>query len=508
MDLIFSPLFFSPPGLAPQISVTMLASIRMAYGCLLLLHLLIALPNWKRFFMGEKWGGYAKSSAFDDVLQSPSAAVTIGIIWLGCAFALISNYQPLIAAIINLVICRYYFVEMRWRGVARGMGAPGFMTYWLAFATVLLQCALDFAPAQLSLVLLVVQVDFALIMLSAGLYKLSAGYAANEGMEYGLVNPEWGYWWKLYKKLNPANRVFKLMNHLAWLTEVVSAILMLVPTTRFLGALLMLLSFVFIRTQIRLGALCEMVMVGCLFFFHPGSAVDVLNSELLKWLQVSPALINSGVPLIQPQDGLAATLLQIGLWTYLILLPLSHAGLYFNFYKKKRLPEPLQVFLEKYTNTFGIIIWRVFSVDVVNFFIMIYEKNKATGEKRLLSTYGWPLWSRFSHVGECICITSLFTTLKYYCSNKDLFEERILRYSRTLPCAEGSVIEFEYSRVIKDKGTFVFKPIAFYTVDLAPDGSGTVVETIEDESYSTTAAHVSSPVHEGATPGSYAPAKK
>ena len=36
-----------------------------------------------------------------------------------------------------------------------------------------------------------------------------------------------------------------------------------------------------------------------------------------------------------------------------------------------------------------------------------------------------------------ICLTSLFTTLKYYPSNDAIFRERLLRYARTLPRAAG-----------------------------------------------------------------------
>ena len=40
--------------------------------------------------------------------------------------------------------------------------------------------------------LLVLQVDLAFIMLSAGVYKFTAGYPHNHGMELGLCNPMWG----------------------------------------------------------------------------------------------------------------------------------------------------------------------------------------------------------------------------------------------------------------------------------------------------------------------------
>src|SRR5947199_364104 len=95
-------------------------------------------------------------------------------------------------------------------------------------------------------------------------------------MELGLVNPEWGYWWRFYRNQSPNHLVIKMLNHLAWTTEVVAAILMLIPPARFIGALLIIVSFAFIATHIRLALLCQMVMLGGVLFFHPGSAGDYL----------------------------------------------------------------------------------------------------------------------------------------------------------------------------------------------------------------------------------------
>jgi hypothetical protein len=499
MNLFISPFLFEP-----QISDAVIAALRIGYGCLLLGLFAISGPQWNRFFLSEKWGGYARSSRIEDILQSPLAAQLIRAVWVICAIALITNMNPLLAAFTNLLICRYYFVEMRWKGVLRGMGAPGFMTYWLGFAVLLLQCVVWLAPSERSLVVGVLQIDFAFIMLSAGLYKLSAGYAVNEGMQYGLVNPEWGYWWKFYQTVKADNPVFAIMNHLAWLTEVVAAAMMLFPPTRFLGGLVIFLSFVFIRTQIRLGVLCEIVMLSCFLFFHPGSLGDVATTSILDALHISYSPVPSSLFLqSEPLVAAAVATMHVLLLTYLILLPFAHAGIFFNFYKQQRLPGMLQTLLEKYTNAFGIIIWRVFSVDVVNFFINIYQKKEATSERILLSQYGLPLLSRFSHVAESITITSLFTTLKYYCSNKLLFEERILRYARTLNCSPDAVLEFEYIRILKEDNRFVFRTIALYVVNPV---TNQVTEVIENGEYSTTKAHEASPVHEGSIPGSYAPA--
>lgn len=496
-------IFASQDFLHPQSSVNVQALFRIAYGALLVGTLVWALPHWRRFFFSERWGGYAKSARDVDVIQNPVVSPVVACLWLACAALITLGWWSVWAALLNLLLCRYFFVRMRWKGVLRGMGAPGFMTYWLAAAVFLLEYTLRYAPGSRSLALLVLQVDFAFIMLSAGIYKLTAGYARNQGMEGGMVNPEWGYWWRFYIRWSPRNPVFRILNQLAWATEVGAGILMLIPATRFIGGLLILLSFIFIATQIRLGLLCEMVILGCLLFFHPGSYGDQLAGLILQGAPVSS--LTTAATTSAPY--FVNTFLSIFLWAYLILLPLAHAGLFYNFYGRRRLrPAPLQRALEIYTNFFGIIIWRVFSVDIVNFFIRIHRRLRGSDkdERKLLSRYGLSNGLRYSHVGEAITVTSLFTTLKYYPSDNELFRERLLRYAATLPCPSDSVLDFEYVSICKTGDHFDFVTVAEYIVDPT---DATIEERIINEAVSVRAAHAVSPLHEGARPGTYAPLK-
>src|SRR5262249_11139742 len=118
------------------------------------------------------------------------------------------------------------------------------------------------------------KLDFAVIMLCAGTYKALAGYPRNDGMELGMVNPWWGYWGRLYGRLPPSSWVFRLLNHLAYGTEIVAVGLMRVPSTHVLGAGLIVLSFAFFATHIRLGFLCEMVMLCGLLYVPAGHPID------------------------------------------------------------------------------------------------------------------------------------------------------------------------------------------------------------------------------------------
>jgi len=494
--MVSPEIVLSPDGLFPQLSLVTQSFFRMLYGVLLLGHLLLLLPHARRFFMSERWKGYAQSSWDVDVIQNPVVHPIVMLLWFASAIALIFGRWTVPAALINLLLCRYFFVHMRWKGVLRGMGAPGYMTYWLAAAVFLVEYTVSFAPEVRPLALLVLQVDFALIMLSAGVYKCTAGFPRNHGMELGLVNPEWGYWWRSYRNKSPNDPVIWTLNQLAWTTEVVAAVLMLIPTTRFIGATLIIISFFFIATHIRLALLCHMVMLCGVIFFHPGSAGDIFAASLLS----APA---PAIPAAGPVLSVLNQALPVFLWVYLFLLPFSYFGIYYNFFARKRFPTPFQRLLEIYTNFFGIIMWRVFTIDLINFFPNVYRQPRAGGERTLISRYGWRAGSlRFSHVGESITLTCLFTTLKYYPSNHNLFTERLLRYARTLPCPAEAVLVFEYIFINKTETSFEYMTLAEYVVDPV---AGTVEERILNDQVSVHAAHAASPLHEGARPGSYAP---
>ena len=472
----------------PDLGIATQALVRVTYGVLMTATLLQALPEARRFFLSERWGGYAKSQADVDLIQNPFVMPALIALWLAAAVSLTAGWWMPWPAVVNLILCRYFFIHMRWKGVLRGMGAPGFIAYWLAAVVTLFEVTRRFAPSVLPLAVLAAQIDFAFLMFAAGIYKLTAGYPRNHGMELGLCNPMWGYWWRWYVKRRPSSGVFWTMNQLAWSTEVVSALLMLIPATRELGALLIIVSFIFIATQIRLGFLTEMVMVCGLIFLSPSHAIGGWLESVLAGVAVPPAT---------PIAPLAAVL-TAALWGYLILLPFADAGLYYNFYARRALPAPLQTALERYTNFFGIILWRVFSVDLVNFFIRM---SRVRGEERIpIGPLG--AWPRFNHVGEMICLTSLFTTLKYYPSNNQLFQERLFRYARTLPRQPGERLVFEYVSVVKEANRFSWVHVGEFEVDLE---SHQLTERWFDRSISPRAAHQTSPVHEGAAPGSYRP---
>jgi hypothetical protein len=478
----------------PDLTPASQAFLRGAYGVLLLGTLLRVLPHGRRYFHSERWGGYAQSSRAVDLLQNPWVYPLLMTVWLIAAALLVVGARPVWAAAVNLALCYYFFVWMRWRGVLRGMGAPGFMTFWLGAAVFFLEFTSHHAPQCRSLALLMFQADYALIMFSAGVYKWTAGYARNEGMEYGMVNPQWGYFHRFWRRLRPGNPLFAVQNQLAWSVEIVAAVLMLIPATRLLGAAMIILSFVYIATQIRLCLLTEMVMVGGILFLAPGTGPQLLLDALSPW----GAAVSSATP---APPWLVGTI-KVWLWAYLALLPLAHGGLFWNFYTGKRLWRTVQILLERYTNAFGLIIWRVFSADHTNFYLRIYRQVRDHSEPPVLVSNYDAFLGRYQHVAESITLTSVFTSLKYYAGNAALFHERLLRYARTIRCSDDEQLLFEYVSIRKIDGRFVDVPTAEFAVDLQ---AGTVTERpLQNDTRCLRSGVPGSPLRQGSRPGSYA----
>jgi hypothetical protein len=467
----------------PTLGSELQALIRVVYGVLMLLTLGAAVPHARRYFRSERWGGYAESSPSVDAIQNPIVSSVILVAWATAAWCLVIGRFVLIGAAVNFLCCYYHFIGMRWRSVLRGMGAPGFIAFWLGAAVLLLEVTARHAPAVRGLALLTLQIDFAAIMLTAGLYKFFAGYRHSQGMELGLVNPEWSYWPEFWAKWRPSHWLFRVFDEMAWGTEVACGVLMLIPGTRLLGGLGILVSFIFIATQIRLGFLCEMVLVCCLLFFGMGTPI---------------LLPGAGAPWSPPiQSALA-----ISCWIYIALLPLVRAGMFYNQLRHRSLPAPLQRALDGYANVFGLILWRVFTADVVNFFVRVWEASGSDAPRRLVSVYRRTGPSRFAQVAESIALTSVFTTLKYYPGNRPLFVSRLMRFARTIPRAPESRLVFEWVTISTGSVRFTFVPVAEYTVDV---NAGIVTDSVLIDVNPAQRVTASSLVHEGVRPGSYAP---
>lgn len=471
-------------------------ALRSLYGVLLLLQLLYTWPSARRFYVSSAHGGYMEETARNNRLHTPATAAIVMLLWTLSALSLATGDFALIGALTNFCLARYFFLNTRWRSILRGMGAPGHMNHWLAALTLLLVLSerADVNGLLHGLTVMTFRIDFAAIMIAAGIYKIAAGYTRGEGFEIGLVNPWWGHspW---IGRLLPANSpVFVAMNHLAYATEILCGIGFLVPALAPFAGLALALSFLGIGRMIRLSALAEMVAVCTLLYVFPGDLVD-RSLTFFPSAHVAVTAPAWAVPLIVVIAGV--------LVFYVVLLPFAYVGMAINLYGKRRLDPRLQRPLDLFTQFFGLILWRVFTADVINFYAEIaFERDG----KRVPIEVPGPLFARwglrYRHVGEFITLASIFTTLKYYPHEPELFKRRILTYARTFGAAAPLV--FTYIAIRKEGPQFAFHPVAEFVVD---PRAGTVTEKVLDASFDVRRPADRSPVTPGSLPGSYAPAR-
>jgi hypothetical protein len=108
--------------------------------------------------------------------------------------------------------------------------------------------------------------------------------------------------------------------------------------------------------------------------------------------------------------------------------------------------------------------------------VQVHEQPRYGSQRLLVSAYpgltGCPLQPspgslrrRFSHVAESIAITSVFTTLKEGSYNSSLFEDRLLRYARTVPYLPGSKLAFTYTLLVKTPECFEHVATREFIVD-------------------------------------------
>lgn len=454
-------------------------------GFLWLLDLVCYLPMFAVFFGKIEERGYQPGN------QSYTRKLKLAWLLSGLALIFGNRLLKLAASCFFYGLARHYYIDSRWSSIRRGAGAPGFMSHWTALYLVLLQFSSFLDPGgQLpEQILFQMRVDFAVIMLCAGAYKYGVGYWHHDGMEYGCVNPFWGYFWKLFLRLNPGHWAFRAQNILASGVEFAAGLLMLFPPTRVVGALAISLSFIYVALLIRLGRLAWLMAVLPLCYF-PDFGTTLISGTPVH-LQTPPFLL-------QGLHGLS--------WAFLAMLPLVKFMQYYNLFANKSLPGPLQKWVSTYANKVPIIMWRVFTPDVTNFYIRIYSEDpeEAILDEKVLSLNHWenPLLKlRFWHVTESIASVSVFTTLKYFPSNRKMFDDKLIRYSQSLQL-KARRLRYEYISIHKLPDRFVFVHVGNFRVNL--DTNEVIEEKLRPD-FDFTAPSKFSPVRESANVGSFTP---
>jgi hypothetical protein len=427
-------------------------------------------------------------------------------LWVASCVSLFLGFYPLVGGLVLFAIFRRIYVKGRWKTLFRGGGAPGFMSHYSILFITLFQLArwLDPGLRIEGAVWTMFRVDFGVVLACSGTYKSLSGYLKGEGMEYGLANPIWGYEWRIFKRLNPRNIFLRAQDRMAALSQILMGSLLalspLYPPLGWLGAIMCIGTFFYLMLTVRLGRLAPLMMIVALPYL-PNVGVS---------LGAGLGMARELPPLALPTAIVWSFVLLC--WIYVGLLPFVKVMQYTNLFLSRKFPASLQTFLTRYANWVPIIMWRVFTPDVTNFFIRIRQVDPLTGTTTSIADeasgysyrgLGGLRWKcRFLHVTESIAVTTVFTTLKYFQSQRELFEGKLVGYAGTL--GEG-IFEFEYVAILKGETSFEFLPVARFRVDTQ---SGCISEEklVPDFDYSAPAAY--SHIKETIGYGTYVPAGK
>lgn len=454
--------------LFPAFSPSAQAALRIGYGLLLVAQLLIVAPHFRRLYGSERYGGFVESSRFADRFLAPGPLAAVWGGWLLCALLLAAGTATLTVALANALLARYFFVVSR-RNNLNGQGAIGRFNHWMAVCIALIELAswIDGSGRVRALVAGTFRIDLGFIMISAGLYKWLNGYAGNDGLQFALANPWLGNWSTWLRRLNPRSRGFAILNHAAYLGETAIGIGMLIPPIAPFAALALAAGFAGLGVVMRLSFLAELVVVATLLFVPAGSWFD---RELARILPSALAPLSAST-----FTTTGAALLEAGLLVYVVALPVAHLGLFSTFYRGRTLPEPFQLLLHRWTRFFHLTIWRVVTADYITFFVRFWIVG-SDGSRRPL----WrSIWSdttealRFKHALEFVTLQGLFNGLRQAPQDQARFEQRLLRYVRSLRVQSGERVVAEYVTIRAECGSFAYRSLNEFEVDPV---TGTVVE--------------------------------
>jgi hypothetical protein len=439
-------------------------------------------------------------------LERPVARVVVYGVWALAALSLLLGVYPLVGALVLFPLFRRVYIKGRWNTLFRGGGAPGFMSHFSMLYILAFELARTFDPTLglTHAVHTMFRVDFGVVLTCSGTYKSLSGYLKGEGMEYGLANPTWGYHWRFFKSVRPTNVLLRAQNTHAALSQVAMGLLLafspLYAPLGWIGGAMCTGAFFYLLFMVRLGRLAALMMSIPLLYFPD------FGLSLTRGLGVARDVPVLALPAV------AISVLAGLCWAYIVVLPFVKAMQYTNLFLNRKFPQPFQRLFTWYQNWVPIIMWRVFTPDVTNFFIRIRRVEPATGavtpiadEQTGYSYFGggglrWKL--RYLHVTESIAVTTVFTTLKYFQSKRELFEQKLSDYARSLGTG---TFEFEYVAIEKGRDAFEFVPVARFSVET---GAGRVEEQklLPGFDYSAPASY--SHIKETAGYGSYVPARK
>ena len=386
-----------------------------------LIYLLSISPIFDRYFSHLNYGGLVFQGFLSNFLSKGRVRI-IYVTWVVCLI-LSFSYSGGIAftcSLICLALSRYFFITLRYNCVGRGNGAPGFMSYWSMLYATIFQF-LEFKSVSAGALILLLNADFGIIMLSASYYKYKNGYLHGRGIEFGLKNEMWSWAHRSFLRIPNNSLVFKTLNFLSVAVELLVAIFLFLPGFHKVAAVLLALMFVFLLIFVRLGTLpLTMLALSYVIFATDDVAQSSSSPTLLKAFCIFYALIIT--------LGTA--------WNWI-------------FYFKLRVPKTIELLLKNSYRISGCIIWSVFTARLTENLIRVYKVDNLMKYELKPIDYG---------VHSGISLTTIATYTDYFPGAMEEQEKRFKIYLEAI-YGRTSDLELHFYKNRLDGDTLKSEPI-------------------------------------------------
>jgi hypothetical protein len=278
----------------------------------------------------------------------------------------------------------------------------------------------------LSPLIRVMTIDLMLIMVSAGIFKSLNGYLSGSGIEYGLVNPVWSYWYKKWLVLPSNSRVFKFLNILSVLSEILISLFLVFPVTWILSSWILIVTFILLMITVRLGTLpITMIIIGLTVFYSQKIIMEnqILGNDFLNYLSDA----------------------------YILLLVMNYIWVW-SYNRKKQLPFLIRKVAEASHRITGAIIWSVFTAGLTTNY---FELNNYVKKKGLLGNFHFVDINTPDYgVHSGITLTTLSTYRNYFPNNLKQWDERCLLYFLANPQINSLV----FYKIQKIENVWIINP--------------------------------------------------
>lgn len=308
-----------------------------------------------------------------------------------------------------VILCWILFIRDRFRSLSRGLGAPGYFNFF-SVTTLFTVCLLrqDFGSSEihfvLSCVYLLLAIEIGFIFLSAGLFKFIDSIKQPLGFTIGMLNPMWS---KIYGQQRGLVFLKPLVDFLGPFLQVVAGILILcaISTLKSLGFFIIMVMFMSIIPFCRLSWLCPAIAATSYIFIYESLLPSILQEKsfLIAWF-----------------------ILLLARFICIVLIFKEY------FFQKSATSKPYLYLLSLYRTSLGVIIWKVFTYDLVRILATTKQEQNKINLSKAIESINPLKFSKLKHmftktnVYDSITLTSLLCSSDYL--DPLLFRARANKY--------------------------------------------------------------------------------